>query len=202
VQVVGEAAMAAARKIMRSSRRDMGAYFALLEEAANSGHPEALEQLGMWYVEGFSDEVVRLKRNFRKAKALLELASKGGSAIASGRLGYFYDVGEGGTENKDLAISYYRRAVRLGHAFSALNLATIYRDRGNYQRQRWWLLRALGMGEPQAAIDLGVLAVQRNARGAPWVRKTVEALRRVARGRSPEDAEEARALLNELGARA
>lgn len=66
-----------------------------------------------------------------------------------------YDVGRGIRRNVRVAIKWYRRAIRQGDATAAANLATVYRDLGNFKLFHQWHLRAARMGDGDAAVDSG-----------------------------------------------
>lgn len=96
-----------------------------------------------------------VRRNSPYAVRLLQYAAELGDSRAATMLAYAYDVGQGVRRNEGVAISWYLRAVRQGESLAAANLATVYRDRGNLRRSHQWHLRAMEMGDGDAAVDAG-----------------------------------------------
>jgi TPR repeat protein len=114
----------------------------------------AVRDLALNLFDGIQDRrghcIVR--RNSSYAVRLLQQAAKDGGSSAATMLGYAYDVGRG---IRRLAIKWYRRAIRQGDATAASNLATVYRDLGNFKLFHQWYLRAAKMGDGDAAVDSG-----------------------------------------------
>lgn len=96
-----------------------------------------------------------VRRNSRYAVRLLQYAAENGDSSAATMLAYAYDVGQGIRRNVALAIKWYHRAFRQGETMAAANLATVYRDRSNLKLAHQWHLRAMGMGDGDAAVDAG-----------------------------------------------
>lgn len=130
---------------------------ALLRQRAAAGEITAVRDLALNLFDGIQDRrghsIVR--RNSSYAVRLLQQAAKDGDSSAATMLGYAYDVGRGIRRNVRLAIKWYRRAIRQGDAMAASNLATVYRDLGNFKLFHQWYLRAAKMGDGDAAVDSG-----------------------------------------------
>lgn len=130
---------------------------ALLRQRVAAGDVPAARDLALDLIDGVQDRQGHplVRRNSRYAVRLLQHAAKNGDGGAMAMLGHAYDVGSGTQRNVDLAIKWYRRAVKQGEAFAAANLATVYRDLGNFRLFHRWHVRAMKMGDGDAAVDSG-----------------------------------------------
>lgn len=88
------------------------------------------------------------------ALRLFRAAAELGDSIAMQSLGYFYDVGQGGRKDRDLAMQWYRRAWRRGDASSASNIGTIYRDEKDYKRAFAWFDKSIAAGDVSANFEV------------------------------------------------
>jgi TPR repeat protein len=129
----------------------------LLRRRAAAGDIAAALDLALDLLDGIQDRqghsVVR--RNSPFAVRLLQYAADNGKSSAATMLAYAYDVGKGVRRNDRVAIRWYHRAVRQGESLAAANLATVYRDKGNLRGAHHWHLRAMEMGDGDAAVDTG-----------------------------------------------
>lgn len=75
-------------------------------------------------------------------------------------LGYFYDEGVGVRKDKEKAMSWYKRAYRLGNSAAASNIAILYREHGRHQLERQWFERAAALGDGDAAVELAKLYLE------------------------------------------
>ena len=119
-------------------------YVRLLRRAATLGHLAATEELASWLLEGLtmaSGKVV-LRRRPAAAVKLYQLVANRGFAGAYLNLGYCYDVGLGTPRDLEQAIYWYRKAVRAGDSAAAMNLAIIWRERGDARKGAYWDRRA------------------------------------------------------------
>jgi TPR repeat protein len=82
----------------------------------------------------------------RAYKAFLNLVEDG-DAGAQLNVGYLYDLGIGVTKDETKALYWYRRAYRQKHPSAAINIGTVYRDRGERARAVEWFLRAAKLGD-------------------------------------------------------
>jgi uncharacterized protein len=163
-------------------------YFDELRMRARQGDAEAEEALGAWYLEGKKSRTgaTILPRSPGRAIQLLTRSSDAGSEIAMFRLGVCFDFGEGVRRNPSKAAALYRRAARRGIGVAAANLAITYRARGNWRLAERWFRKAIDLGETDAALEIGRMALERRW---TWVKvkPLLERLRRLAKtGAEPE----------------
>lgn len=92
--------------------------------------------------------------NFHLARQCYERGAALGDALCLHALGYMYDVGEGVTEDKALAMKFYRRAWRRGSHASASNIAILYRDQGKLTLMFRWFQRVANAGDGSAQLEL------------------------------------------------
>lgn len=105
-------------------KSDPARAFALMQEAANSGHVGASEQLGRICLETKPPDLPC-------AYARLERASREGRSSASALLGWMHAEGIGGKANPARAAGYYREAADQGEPSARNNLGELYeRGRG------------------------------------------------------------------------
>lgn len=130
---------------------------ALLRRRAAAGDIAAALDLALDLLDGIQDRQGHsvIRRNSPFAVRLLQYAADNGKSSAAAMLACAYDVGKGVRRNDRVAIRWYHRAVRQGESLAAANLATVYRDKGNLRRAHHWHLRAMEMGDGDAAVDTG-----------------------------------------------
>lgn len=142
---------------MRMTKSHWRRRTALLRRKSAAGDTAAALDLALDLLDGIQDRqghsVVR--RNSPYAVRLLQYAAEHGESRAATMLAYAYDVGQGIPRNVALAVKWYHRAIRQGENSAAANLATVYRDKGNLRRAHHWHLRAMKMGDGDAAVDTG-----------------------------------------------
>jgi TPR repeat protein len=128
-----------------------------LRHKAVAGDVASMTQLALNLADGIQDVQGRslVRRNPRYAFQLLRRAADLGDVTAAGALGFAYDVGQGTRANEALALKWYRWAAQRGNWGSASNIATIYRDRGDLKSAHRWALRALELGDGDAAVTAG-----------------------------------------------
>jgi TPR repeat protein len=130
---------------------------ARLRRRAVAGDIAAITDLGLNLLDGIQDRNGRclVRRNSVYAVRLLRRAAESGDRTAAGSLGYAYDVGKGVGRDTALALKWYRRAADKGDSGAASNIATVYRDRGDLTLAHAWVLRAMKMGDRDAAVTAG-----------------------------------------------
>lgn len=128
-----------------------------LRRGVAAGDAASMTEMGLTLADGIQDRNGRVlvRRNAPYAVRLLRRAVESGDENAAGSLGYAYDVGQGIGRNKALALEWYRRAVRHGDCGAATNIATVYRDRGDLRGAHRWALRAMELGDGDAAVTAG-----------------------------------------------
>ncbi len=97
----------------------------LYEEAGDLGNADALNNLGIYYLQG-----VGVTENYKKAVELFEAAYKKGSVDAAKSLGFVYRTGRGVPVDLDQALKYYQVAADKGDAFSQNEMGVIYQAEG------------------------------------------------------------------------
>ena len=139
------------------TKRGWRDHIASLQRRAAVGDVRAMTDLGVTLLEGIQDRKARslARRNPRAALMWLRNAAGHGDACPAWSLGYAYDVGLGTPRDEEQAIRWYRRAVTLGSAAAASNLATVYRDAGKARLAHKWWLRSAAMGDGDSAVDVG-----------------------------------------------
>jgi TPR repeat protein len=130
------------------------------------------------------DERGRPREAFR---VLLRAAQRGDSSVYL-NLGVAYDAGRGVRRSKRQALRWYRKAASVGDAAAAHNVATVYRDRGDWLRAISWLQEAIRRGESGSNVLLGQLLLARL--GQP--QEALAAFRAVGSGACEADIEAAR----------
>ena len=94
------------------------------------------------------------KGDFHLARQCYERGAALGDANCLQALGYMYDVGEGVTEDKALAMKFYRRAWRGGDWAAALNIAVLYRQQGKPRLMFRWFERVAEAGDGSAQFEM------------------------------------------------
>ena len=90
-------------------------------------------------------------KHFSKAAVL-------GNIEAQVNLGNLYDDGKGCKKDPELAVYWYKRAIKRGSPAGAYNLAVHYRTLGNIRWAKYWFKRADLMGDEDAKSELEKLA--------------------------------------------
>ncbi|WP_264516122.1 tetratricopeptide repeat protein [Luteolibacter rhizosphaerae] len=104
----------------------------------------------------------------RLAQRLLQRGADLGSDGCMLNLGYAYDVGLGTRTDKVMAMRWYKRAYRRGHASAASNIAVLYREQGRDRMVFAWYLRAAELGDGGAMLELAkLLLAGRGVRRSP-----------------------------------
>jgi len=149
---------------------------ARLRRDAAAGDVTSATDLALTLADGVQDRNGRslVRRNSAYSVRLLRRAAQSGDPTAAGSLGYAYDVGRGIRTDKALALKWYRRAAKMGSSSAATNIATVYRDKGNLTLAHRWLLRAVEMGDADAAVAAGYgylygIGVRRDISSARWM---------------------------------
>jgi TPR repeat protein len=92
--------------------------------------------------------------DFDLARQCYERGGALGDARCLQALAYMYDVGEGGIEDKALAMKLYRRAWRGGSHTAALNIAAHYRQQGKPALMFRWFERVARTGDGSALFEM------------------------------------------------
>ncbi|MDP9421789.1 MAG: sel1 repeat family protein [Pseudomonadota bacterium] len=92
--------------------------------------------------------------NFDLARQCYERGAALGDAECLHALGYMYDVGEGVSQDKAIAMKLYRRAWRRGSHAAASNIAILYREQGKLAYMFRWFQRVAIAGDGSAQFEL------------------------------------------------
>lgn len=131
-----------------------------LREAADSGDPKAMFEIGARYSEGRGT-----KADNAKAAEWYERAAELGVAPAQYRIGNMYEKGVGVTRDLTKAKTWYQMASEQGNASAMHNLAVLYAmgadgTKDNESAARWFN-KAADLGVKDSQFNLGIL----NAKG-------------------------------------
>ena len=169
-------------------------YFELLELAVRARSVDATYDLGMWLLEGRKARgKVVLEVTPKRAFTLLRAAGDRGHSGALRALADCLSEGTGCKRDLDAAARSYAAAARKGEAVAAYNLSTLFRDQGNRVRERYWLRRAVALGDPSAHLTLAEMDLERWPVGA--ARRARAYLQRQARVAAADTREEALEIL-------
>ena len=145
-------------------------------EAADLGHPVAMNNLGHLFEQGNGVEQDYAKAREWYAKAVAE-----GNPAAMGNLGRLYDSGEGGTQDYAKARELYEQAARDNDPTAMFHLGFLYaHGQGttqDYVKASEWYEKAVTLGDADAMFALALLA----DRGLAGSRGSSEAARLIER---------------------
>jgi TPR repeat protein len=100
--------------------------------------------------------------NVKEAFQLFMKAAAAGEVYALTSIGYFFDNGISVPKSKNKALYWYKKALYYGdNDLAPNNIGTVYRDLGNFERARFWFLKAIKNGDLDAAFELGKLYLER-----------------------------------------
>lgn len=94
------------------------------------------------------------KGKYRKAFRFYLKGALAGDASCELNLGYCYDYGIGVKRNKRRALYHYHRCMDRGDASGANNIGINYLQKGDTEKAKKYLLKAIEMGEHDAALML------------------------------------------------
>lgn len=146
--------------------------------AINLGHAEALNSLGILYLQGAGVE-----ENYERALMLFQEAKKRGCASADRSLGFMYRTGRGVPMDLDRALEHYLAAEKaVSDAMTENEIGTIYQSRGgdeNYRLAVEWYEKAAVKDNEQALYNLALIL--KEGKGVPRdPERSVKLLRRAA----------------------
>lgn len=133
------------------------------EKAANSGDPNAQEQIGFFYQAG-----IGVERNPVRAAEWFERAVAGGSVSAKVNLGVAYVWGIGVRKDPEFAFQLFREAAEKGSGTGACFLGDSYYLGVGVAKNVVMAVRWLEVGaklhDPEAEFDLALLLLRRSDR--------------------------------------
>jgi localization factor PodJL len=131
-----------------------------LREAADSGDPKAMYEIGNRYAEGRGVDT-----DMEQAAAWYERAAEIDYALAQYRLGNLYEKGNGVERDIGQAMNWYERAAKQGNASAMHNLAVLHAMGGtdgeaDNDRAARWFLEAAELGVKDSQYNLGILSAK------------------------------------------
>ena len=128
-----------------------------LRQAAASGNPDALFEIGRRYTDGINGIP-----DYGEAAKWYELAAKTNHAPAQYRLGNFNEKGHSGDRDVDKAAQWYRLAAKQGNTLAMHNLAVInamgvLSDGVNMSEAAVWFQKAADHGVKDSQVNLGII---------------------------------------------
>ena len=132
---------------------------AALREAAESGNPLALFEIGNRYTDGRGVDA-----DPEEAAVWYEMAAELGLAIAQYKVGSLYEKGIGVERDVNVAESWYRLSADQGNAGAMHNLGVLLAmgatgPADNEEAARWFL-QAAEMGVPDSQFNMGILTAK------------------------------------------
>jgi len=103
---------------------------------AKSGDSDAQVDVATYYCEGFKDlnQKFIVKQNYKLAYEWYKKSADNGNVNGIIGLADYFDTEIKGVRETEKAIRLYKKAIDLGSSRAAFNLATVYRDKGNYKK--------------------------------------------------------------------
>jgi len=132
---------------------------AALREAAETGNPLALFEIGNRYADGRGVDA-----NPEEAAVWYEMAAELGLAIARYKVGSLYEKGIGVERDASVAESWYRLAANQGNAGAMHNLGVLLAmgatGSANNEEAARWFLQAAELGVPDSQFNMGILSAR------------------------------------------
>lgn len=133
-----------------------------LAEAAGSGDPQALFEIGARYTDGRGG----VEADSKQAAHWYELAADRGFAPAEYRLGSLYEKGNGVPRDMAKAIALYKSAADAGNASAMHNLAVLEASgaagTADYKAAIAWFTKAADLGIADSQFNLAILYARGN----------------------------------------
>lgn len=128
-----------------------------LQTKARRGDPESQWEVASYYEDGVkdADRNVVVRQNLKNAFVWYQKAAEQGHAAAQVALGVFLSTGTGVALDNEAAIYWTEKAFQSGGAVAAHNMATIYRDMGNYRKAFSWYTKAVNAGHVDSTLEIG-----------------------------------------------
>lgn len=132
---------------------------AALREAAETGDPLALYEIGNRYTDGRGVDA-----DVQEAAIWYEMAAELGLAIAQYKVGSLYEKGTGVERDVSAAESWYRLAADQGNAGAMHNLGVLLAmgasgTADNDEAARWFM-QAAELGVPDSQFNMGILSAK------------------------------------------
>jgi len=103
---------------------------------AKSGDSDAQFDVANCYFQGLTDMNKKLvvKQNYKLAYEWFKKSADLGNINGIIGLADYFDTEIDGVRETEKAIRLYKKAIELGSSIAAFNLATVFRDKGNYKK--------------------------------------------------------------------
>lgn len=132
-----------------------------LADAAASGDPQALFEIGARYQDGRG-----VAANLPEAVRWYEMAAQRGLAPAQYRVANLYEKGTGVPRDFGRAMSFYEQAANAGNASAMHNLAVLYASGAagtpDYAKAVSWFEKAADLGVSDSQFNLAILYARGN----------------------------------------
>lgn len=102
------------------------------------------------------------KGKYRKAFRLYLKGALAGDLSCELNLGYCYDYGIGVKRNKGKALHHYHNCMERGDASGANNIGIIYFQKGDNEKSKKYLFKAIEMGAHDSALMLAEIFLKEN----------------------------------------
>lgn len=140
------------------TRRQWETLTTRLRQTAKAGNAEAQWELGSWLEDGLVDRRGRtlIPPDRRAAVRWYRRSAALGNSSAQTNLGVCLSYGWGVKRNDAEALVWFKRALsQTDPSGAAINIACVYRDRGNNRRALHWYERGAQMGDGDALVEAG-----------------------------------------------
>jgi TPR repeat protein len=118
----------------------------LLEMAAEKGHVESMNSLGVYTRDGKAGRM----KDYGEALKWFELAAEAGDANSLAQIGQLYEEGLGVEKDEGTALKYYRKAAEKGDSAGQYKMGEAYGSGNgvaqNYEEAFKWYLKAAEHG--------------------------------------------------------
>lgn len=130
--------------------------FKYFKEAADAGHADAQNYVGIMYLKGRG-----VTKDLNKGLQYYKLSANQGNQYACANLGDIYFGGIGVTKNYPEAFKLFEKAAKQGNAYSQNKLGYMYINglgvAKNQEKAMEWYLKAGGNGNLDAIVELGLI---------------------------------------------
>ena len=128
-----------------------------LKARAEAGDSEAQWEVGSWLADGLADPsgFVFVHPNVRAAVFWFRRSANAGNASGQIHFGCCLHAGRGVRRDDSEALRWFKRAQLQSDPVAAINIASIYADRGNNRRALFWYQRAAASGDGDALVEVG-----------------------------------------------
>jgi len=129
-----------------------------IHNKAKSGDTDAQVYIADIYFEGLKDSNQKtvVSQNYKLAYEWYKKAADHGNIKGIIGLADYFDTEINGVREIQKAIKLYEKAVKLGSSIAAFNLATVYRDKGNYKKAFFYYSMSMKMENSDYHYKVGL----------------------------------------------